>query len=206
MGGSEVRRMEDGERNKWAKLTHICHILLSSPGNPTCMRRSYVIYTNNLCVTHKDTRNINNETNKFFIFICKFNEISPDDIYKISNYKVCNKSGFISSYCIIYKHAYHSIKLLLIKALMGLGYRCSMKTSSLSNTIKRVSWYDMSISRSQLKKCRIWKSNQNSKTEILSQRISDSIAAWEKSIYYNMIWNNTLAMNNFINHKIKYYV
>lgn len=142
MGGSEVRRMEDGERNKWAKLTHICHILLSSPGNPTCMRRSYVIYTNNLCVTHKDTRNINNETNKFFIFICKFNEISPDDIYKISNYKVCNKSGFISSYCIIYKHAYHSIKLLLIKALMGLGYRCSMKTSSLSNTIKRVSWYE----------------------------------------------------------------
>lgn len=53
------------------------------------------------------------------------------------------------------------------------------------------------------KKCRIWKSNQNSKTEILSQRISDSIAAWEKSIYYNMIWNNTLAMNAVINHKKK---
>lgn len=89
---------------------------------------------------------------------------------------------------------------------MGKGYRYSMKTSSLSNTIKRVSWYGMSISRSQFKKCRIWKSNQNSKTEILSQRISDSIAAWEKSIYYNMIWNNTLAMNTVINHKIKYYM
>lgn len=42
--------------------------------------------------------------------------------------------------------------------------------------------------------------------QILSQRISDSIAAWEKSIYYNMIWNNTLAMNAVINHKIKYYM
>lgn len=57
-----------------------------------------------------------------------------------------------------------------------------------------------------LKNAEFGKSDQNSKTEILSQRISDSIAAWEKSIYYNMIWNNTLAMNAVINHKIKYYM
>lgn len=38
-------------------LSHIMHIE-SFPGNPTCMRRSYVMYSNNHCVTHKDIREI----------------------------------------------------------------------------------------------------------------------------------------------------
>lgn len=43
------------------EIKHICHIsciLQSFPGNPTCMRRSYVIYSNNHCVTHKDIHKI----------------------------------------------------------------------------------------------------------------------------------------------------